>query len=78
MKIGLNFERDFPFLDIVKFHYFGNREIKCKNCKDFIQMKCNGGKNSKLEITDCLLRKSGCAIQESKHKGMPVYLSIKK
>lgn len=73
MKVGLNFERDFPFLDIVRFHYFGNREIKCQNCKDFIQKKCIGGKATRLDITDCLIRKAGSAVQESRHRGMPVY-----
>lgn len=78
MKIGLNFENDFPFLDLIKFHYFGNREEKCENCKDFIQRKCNGGKISKLEISYCLMRKVSGEVEESNIKGMPMYLFTKR
>ena len=77
MKVGMNFEKDFPFLDHVKHNYFKNREVKCSNCKDYLEGRCNGGKIDKLEITDCLIKKVICEVQESKCKGMPIYLCNK-
>ena len=78
MKIGMNFERDFPFLDLVKLHYFKNREVKCCNCSDFIDGKCVGGKVSKLEISECMIKKVISDVHESRRRGMQVYLDIEK
>ena len=73
MKVGLNFQRDLPFLDLVYFHYFRNREIKCDNCKDFLHKKCNLRKSNKLEIRDCMIRKVISDVHESNLRGVPLY-----
>ncbi|SMC26607.1 hypothetical protein SAMN02745134_02895 [Clostridium acidisoli DSM 12555] len=73
MKVGMNFKRDLPYLDVVISYYFKNRQIKCSNCEECINGRCCNKDKSLNEIRECMIKKSMNHVQESKRRGMAVY-----
>jgi hypothetical protein len=73
MKVGMNFTRDLPYLDVVISYYFKNREVKCSNCEEWINGKCTKKCKNSNEIRECMIKKSMNHVQESKRRGMAVY-----
>lgn len=74
MKVGMNFKKDLPYLDVVINHYFKTSDLECCNCKDFLNGKCvNVHKNSD-DIRECMIKKAIAHVQESERRGMAVYV----
>lgn len=73
MKVGMNFKKDLPYLDVIMTNYFKSRDLQCNNCKEHINGKCKNKQKNLDGIRECMIKKSISNVQESNIRGMAVY-----